>query len=67
MTRVTLTRSCVAQGKQLLRRWMQTPSWDLQQIERRQHAIQLFLDDADTRAQLKALLRQARIPLRISA
>jgi MutS domain III len=55
-------RTDCVQGKQLLRHWMQTPSWDLDEIERRQHAIQLFLDDPDTRQELKGLLKHVRCP-----
>lgn len=50
------------QGQQLLRRWMQAPAWDLEEIERRQHAIAIFIDDPETREQLKGLLKDVRVP-----
>jgi hypothetical protein len=48
----------VMQGKQLLRHWMRTPTWDIAEVERRQEAIQLFMNDIETRQQLKSLLKQ---------
>ena len=47
------------QGKGLLRHWMQTPCWDLPELHRRQHAIELFLQDDVTRQQLRSELKQA--------
>jgi DNA mismatch repair ATPase MutS len=55
-------RTDCVQGKQLLRHWMQTPSWDLEEIERRQHAIHLFLDP-DTRQELNGVLKHVRCPV----
>jgi non-canonical (house-cleaning) NTP pyrophosphatase len=40
---------------------MKTPTWDVPEIERRQGAIQVFVEDEVTRGQLKALLKHVMI------
>jgi DNA mismatch repair ATPase MutS len=40
---------------------MRTPTWDLPEIERRQGAIEVFVEDEVSREQLKALFKHVRI------
>lgn len=52
------------QGKHMLRQWMQAPTWDLSEIERRQEAVQYFTSNPDVRQQLKRLLQNVCLALR---
>lgn len=46
------------QGKKLLRDWMEAPIADIDELTRRQDAVQSMLHDESSRADFRALLAQ---------
>ena len=52
-----LDRTVTAMGGRLMRRWLQEPSLDLDEIKRRQDLVQIFFDDQALRNNVREILK----------